>query len=588
MEELKSEISVRGLGQNCEKHPWLKKTYYCAENTCCKTICIKCMFDDHNKYHHTYQLSLISEQEKSALKLETLGVFTQIDELYNDPKQILSKEKKLTREIETEKFLYQNLELELKDEFKQIFSKISTRQTEIKKALEAKLNQLPEKEKAEMKSLKLTEAFTNEIHDSLFKSQHKNTTLQPYDFLGPSKAHLPKYTSLQEPSESTEQKAKRQLQENQKHENLQKAQKIHKFETDLRHQEITTCRKELKQLLLTLRSSVKTLLEKRQMKELEVYEDKTSASSLPFTKHAILSSQSLTSYSALYLLPDSANELFVFHIPKQSVAVVQLQEQIPAFSDYAFVGEALYVAGGTFDFIAHLDLLFKILVPLFDRKIRPLPVVMQKRRAMIHPKRYHTLVAVNKFLIFSVGGYNDNGDIDLCERYSIDHDKWAMSAKLNSPRSQVAVCVLDNYLLYAFGGTFSSSVEKLNVMRESAYWKDVQVKRAYGWGRRDKAAAIQIQPGIILIFGGHDSGYKGDAFLFNVKESNISRVDLGMKKPDAFYQRKPVIYMDKVYAMGSYYKDIHAFDVKEKEWEYIPFNKWFPKPDLQLNSQFRE
>lgn len=70
---------------------------------------------------------------------------------------------------------------------------------------------------------------------------------------------------------------------------------------------------------------------------------------------------------------------------------------------------------------------------------------------MIYPHADHSLCSIEGF-IYVVGTYVNNQVYGYCERYDTQKDKWKEIARLNVPRSGVALCAFKNKYVFAFGG----------------------------------------------------------------------------------------------------------------------------------------
>jgi hypothetical protein len=76
----------------------------------------------------------------------------------------------------------------------------------------------------------------------------------------------------------------------------------------------------------------------------------------------------------------------------------------------------------------------------------------------------------------------------------------------------------------------------------------------------------------IILFGG-DFGWLSDCFLFDVRKSEISKMECALKKPEDFFQGQVVHYNDKFFAVGGLDKDLHVFSQKTKKWFLL--ERWY-------------
>jgi hypothetical protein len=103
---------------------------------------------------------------------------------------------------------------------------------------------------------------------------------------------------------------------------------------------------------------------------------------------------------------------------------------------------------------------------------------------MLEAKVAHTLVALDKSNIMSLGGMNSNYPIKSCEIFDIDKNVWCAAPSLTTSKKRVTACVFPfgapDAILYAFGGIYGKSsvdtIEMLNLSQgEDAVWTVLEI-----------------------------------------------------------------------------------------------------------------
>ena len=150
------------------------------------------------------------------------------------------------------------------------------------------------------------------------------------------------------------------------------------------------------------------------------------------------------------------------------------------------------------------------------------PISVRDLKDMPIPLSFHSLIPLNQTTLYSVGGMNSTGYLNVCLKYSFSSNEWTLAPPLNQRKKQVGLCFFNNPpKLFAFGGTDKfkvfSTIETLNLQTPDA-WQIIPLKRKAGWSARCGVAATQVSNNAIFIFGGTG---KDESFLYDVNESKM-------------------------------------------------------------------
>lgn len=122
---------------------------------------------------------------------------------------------------------------------------------------------------------------------------------------------------------------------------------------------------------------------------------------------------------------------------------------------------------------------------------------------MYNERRNHFSLKVSNN-IYICGGIDKNSEhLNLCEKYSFQFDKWIKCSPLNTERSHLSLCNMNNKYIYAFGGEnkkegFLDSIEKYNILGDK--WESLKVKLPY---KLECVGCISVSSKEIVIFGGY-------------------------------------------------------------------------------------
>ena len=130
--------------------------------------------------------------------------------------------------------------------------------------------------------------------------------------------------------------------------------------------------------------------------------------------------------------------------------------------------------------------------------------------------------------IFASGGVNDNAeDLRSVERYANASNEWAEMPQLNVARASHGSCVLAT-AVYAVCGYnsqhgFLNLVEKLETRDLEAGWLLIQIPPT-SLKPREWPIVSALNASEILIMGGYDGEYLGDALTLDTHDQSVRMV----------------------------------------------------------------
>jgi hypothetical protein len=279
--------------------------------------------------------------------------------------------------------------------------------------------------------------------------------------------------------------------------------------------------------------------------------------------------------------------IFTYYIDKNAGREVILTKltkraKMPLFPDTVQIDNHIYITGGQNEEFSCLNSTFLFI----EDKIE-----FHEKANMAVSKMHHTMVAVNRELLYSVGGFNwDDYSLSLCEKYSIKKNQWYEAPPLRQRKSHVSVCTFNEAFLYKFGGfdrwNTLNSIERVNVYSEEEGWILINLVENVGWPRKSRwsGGAVQISPNQVLVFGGrsfHEDGEKDayeendQSFVFNAYERTMEETEFPMEYPSSFQLCKPVLFTAKgyneVFIIGE--AVIHIYNIQQDQWRVVSFQR---------------
>jgi hypothetical protein len=176
------------------------------------------------------------------------------------------------------------------------------------------------------------------------------------------------------------------------------------------------------------------------------------------------------------------------------------------FSGVCNAKDCLYISGGDFEGVSQANAEIPngqskfIKVNLTDFSLTELPELLK-------PRLGHTMVYLPEWYIYIIGGNHLETEI-----YDIRDKKLTPDSKLNVERSEPAVCLVNESLLYAFCGYnktgYLNSIEKCNIRTIEKKWTLVDLK-------------ININPGVYSVAFNSDLIYLMGGDCRKDKDSKI-------------------------------------------------------------------
>lgn len=200
-------------------------------------------------------------------------------------------------------------------------------------------------------------------------------------------------------------------------------------------------------------------------------------------------------------------------------------------------------------------------------------------RANMPHKKYDFTVCYLNGHIYTICGKNVTNDIvESCEAYDVEADTWRTVASVNKKRyAATAATIKEKGKIFLFGGrgeaqnAMISEIEEYNSARNE--WRILDVAWAGEWRAVEVCAAIQIQKGEIIIFGGSDVNVEDskDSFILRTDENKLVKSG-DLKKPHVFVSA-PFVYGNNVFAVGNEYyvktRSVHRYDISKGTWEIV-------------------
>lgn len=119
--------------------------------------------------------------------------------------------------------------------------------------------------------------------------------------------------------------------------------------------------------------------------------------------------------------------------------------------------------------------------------------------------------------MYAIGGRSINGVLDVCERYSINLNRWEKIAKLNQKRCTMPAVVFEDSYIYIFGGYEGSG--RIDTIEQYDVTNDIWTVMAIKFPLSIEAeTATLISANEVVILGGHDnSAGTKDAMILNME-----------------------------------------------------------------------
>lgn len=200
-------------------------------------------------------------------------------------------------------------------------------------------------------------------------------------------------------------------------------------------------------------------------------------------------------------------------------------------------------------------------------------------RANMPLKKYDFTICYLSGCIYTICGKNVNNDIvESCECYDVEEDSWRTISSVNKKRyAATAATIKEKGKIYIFGGrgeaqnAMIGEIEEYTASRNE--WRVLDVVWPHEWRAVEVCAAIQIQKGEIIVFGGSDVNVEDskDSFVLQTDENKLVKSG-DLKKPHVFVSA-PFVYGNFVFAVGNEYyvktRNVHRYDISKGTWDIV-------------------
>lgn len=184
-----------------------------------------------------------------------------------------------------------------------------------------------------------------------------------------------------------------------------------------------------------------------------------------------------------------------------------------------------------------------------------------EKRNMITKLAFNALCTTNDLDIYSIGGKNDNGYLNI----------WKSLKPITSARGNVSLGVWNCQIIYCIGGCnpeFSEIIETLDTGSEGNAWNVVKIIDRGKFDPRSSMMIVQnpIENNIMIFGGCCEAGVTKDIFIYDIEKGTIKlRPGLNLMKYAAFIQRRPAFW-DNSYYLFEYGRmaGIYKYSLKDK------------------------
>ena len=277
----------------------------------------------------------------------------------------------------------------------------------------------------------------------------------------------------------------------------------------------------------------------------------------------------------IYSFDNENNKLLLYDMQKRTTQIICFGSHfhIPFHYSSAILDTKIFFAGGDDD--GYRKDCYAL---SFTKKY------VQKLVDLNTERRNHTLVALHIVrTMYCVGGYNKKqGALSSVEKYDFANPRWICIASLIEKRQWPGVCQFNNKLIFCFGGSNLSSIERLDIINEDRGWELVTIKHnSGGWFGRSACVAIQLNPSQILIFGGCAKRDLDEAVLYTPNTETIAN-SACLPSPSLFCQLSPAISSKYVGIIGWRNENVYMYSTKSNRWVCIEPAVYCP-PDFEHN-----
>ena len=514
-------------GKKCELHPFKELEIYC--DNCNRPICSICACERIHSGHTCLHLHSIGETLSSQIDHLVKTISTKISKIVSNKKKLL---------FASEKF--KSLFLREIDFYKMV-------KTEVDRILEQKMKTLREKMQAVETCLDEENSKVRENLKQIGLGIQENIKKQEYYLIYKNKEDI-----------DFENK------------------KLSKMDTTLDEIEggDIALHKKDQNLYLERKEMIKQINTFLQTLELKSYHQEYQSSpkySRPRTVQIL--QESHTSFIHCFLKNGENLDLLVYELDKENCIKHRALENANLLNgwDSIQLEERIILTGGFTSTKSYSKQTLLLSSPLWKE---------EKKGELLMEKGYHKMIHLEKRdMIYLIGGYNSTGNLNTCEKYRVSKDQWVSGPCLNQKRQQTTPVSFNNRLLFVLAGNNSNgnldSIEVLKLNDERTGWNYLVLTKNIGWTPRFNCAAKQINPELVLVFGGYGTDFLKDSYLFSAEKGEIVKMAENMLKGDNFFERiNSIIINGIVYTLGYCDKDIHMFNIHEAKWYIKETKHW--------------
>ncbi len=217
-------------------------------------------------------------------------------------------------------------------------------------------------------------------------------------------------------------------------------------------------------------------------------------------------------------------------------------------------------------------------------------IIYDRKASMNVGRANHGMTGVaNKFL-FVVGGSNESGNLDSCEKYDMVANKWTETAPLSECKRWVTLCTLKDRYIFAFGGVTDKAteiIERLDTESASMGWGTVKLlSGSESWKGCFFVGAQAVSDSRVLLFGGVKNDVEAEnrqCLEFDSTASTL-RAQEGLTMPDAFYLTKGCDTAKCLLIVGNRAEDLYIYDKKTKVWKAMAKMLWNPEHRVEYKA----
>lgn len=269
-------------------------------------------------------------------------------------------------------------------------------------------------------------------------------------------------------------------------------------------------------------------------------------------------------------------ELHLFDIVENSFHVLKL---ITSFKTAQFC-RSIMLPHGVILLLGGQDSTYGALKDVYQFEVTPIrPDVRAVNLAPMVCRKFDFSVCFHDGFVYVLGGKDsDTQIVTSCERYDIKKNTWSIVAPMTFKRSgSCAAVVKETAKIYVFGGRTEGVSGMVPEIEEYSIatniWKTIALASPALWAPLENSAAVQINSGQILIFGGSDIRMEDSSasYIFSPADAKLTRT--GPLKKAQVFVNQAFVTGTQVFIPGNHYylnsRTIHRFDTKKLTWNIL-------------------